>query len=243
METGERVRLQRVLAQAGFGSRRSCEELIAAGRVTVDGAVAQLGDRVDVDSAVVRVDGLRIPSAPALAYLVFNKPAGVVSTMDDPQGRRTLADYVADRPERLFHVGRLDAATEGLLLLTNDGELAHRLAHPRYSVPKTYVAEVRGSVAKGLGARLRDGVELDDGPAAVDEFTVLERARGRTLVRLTLHEGRNRIVRRMLAAVGHPVERLVRTTVGPVSLGDLPPGSLRDLTTQEVGVLYQAVGL
>ncbi|MBO0828892.1 MAG: rRNA pseudouridine synthase [Streptosporangiales bacterium] len=239
----EPVRLQRVLARAGFGSRRSCEDLIAAGRVSVDGDVAHLGDRVDVDTAVVRVDGLRIPSAPELVYLVFNKPMGVVSTMDDPQGRPTLADYVADRPERLFHVGRLDAATEGLLLLTNDGDLAHRLAHPRYSVPKTYVAEVRGSVARDLGPRLREGVELDDGPAAVDEFTVLERGRGRTLVRITLHEGRNRIVRRMLAAVEHPVERLVRTDVGPVSLGDLPPGTLRDLTTQEVGRLYQAVAL
>lgn len=237
------VRLQRVLAQAGFGSRRLCEDLIAAGRVTVDGEDAYLGMRVDATTVVVRVDGMRIPSAPDLAYLALNKPPGVVSTMSDPEGRPCLAEYVDDREERLFHVGRLDTATEGLLLLTNDGELANRLAHPSHGVRKTYVADVRGNVPRRLGAQLREGVELDDGPVAVDAFKVVERGQGRTLVELVIHEGRNRIVRRLLAEVGHPVERLVRTRVGPVALGDLPPGSLRDLTTQEVGLLYQEVGL
>lgn len=242
-ETGTVVRLQRVLAHAGFGSRRSCEDLIAAGRVTVDGDVAQLGARLDPAMVVVRVDGMRIPSAPDLAYLALNKPPGVVSTMDDPQGRPCLADYVHDRTARLFHVGRLDTATEGLLLLTNDGELAHRLAHPAHGVQKTYVAEVRGTVPNRLGARLREGVQLDDGPARVDDFRIVERGRRRTLVELVLHGGRNRIVRRLLAAVDHPVQRLVRTRMGPISLGDLPPGQLRDLTTQEVGLLYQEVEL
>lgn len=237
------IRLQRVLAQAGFGSRRACEDLIAAGRVTVDGVVAVLGARVDENTAVVRVDGMRIPSAPDLAYLALNKPTGVVSTMADPEGRADLSDYVGDRPERLFHVGRLDTATEGLLLLTNDGELANRLAHPSYGVRKTYVAEVTGTVANRLGDRLRAGVELDDGPVVVDEFRIVQRASGRTLVELVLHEGRNRIVRRLLAAVDHPVTRLVRTRVGPVALGDLPSGTLRDLTTREVGLLYQEVDL
>ncbi|MGH3097031.1 MAG: pseudouridine synthase [Streptosporangiales bacterium] len=237
------TRLQRVLAQAGFGSRRSCEELIAAGRVTVDDEVATLGARVDVASAVVRVDDMRIPSAPDLAYLAFNKPAGVVSTMADPEGRACLTDYVHDRPERLFHVGRLDTATEGLLLLTNDGTLAHRLAHPSHGVQKTYLAHVRGSVRGNLGQTLRSGIELDDGPAAVDDFRVVDRGSGATLVELTLHMGRNRIVRRLLAAAGYPVERLARTRVGPVALGDLRQGMLRDLTTREVGLLYQEVGL
>lgn len=237
------VRLQRVLAQAGFGSRRSCEDLIAAGRVTVDGVVAVLGARVDQSAVIVRVDGLRIPSAPDQVYLALNKPVGVVSTMDDPQGRRCLAEYVRDIDARLFHVGRLDTATEGLLLLTNDGDLAHRLAHPSHGVHKTYVADVRGNVPNRLGARLRDGVELDDGPVQVDGFRVLERNPGRTLVELVLHEGRNRIVRRLLAEVGHPVERLVRTRFGPVELANLPPGHTRDLTTAEVGSLYQEVDL
>ncbi|MQA01317.1 MAG: pseudouridine synthase [Streptosporangiales bacterium] len=242
-DTGAAVRLQRVLAQAGFGSRRACEDLIADGRVTVDGVVAVLGAKVDPGAVIVRVDGLRIPSAPDQVYLALNKPPGVVSTMDDPEGRRCLAGFVHEVPARLFHVGRLDTPTEGLLLLTNDGDLAHRLAHPSHGVQKTYVAEVRGNVPNRLGERLREGVELEDGMARVDEFTVVERNPGRTLVELVLHEGRNRIVRRLLAEVGHPVQRLVRTKFGPVELGNLPPGRTRDLTTAEVGSLYQEVGL
>lgn len=238
------VRLQKVLAQAGYGSRRACEQIIAAGRVTVDGVVVrELGVRVDPRRAVVHVDGRRLQLDPSLVTLALNKPAGVVSTMHDPQGRPSLAQYVADRPERLFHVGRLDAETEGLLLLTNDGELANRLAHPSYEVPKTYLATVRGRVRPSLGTVLREGVELDDGPVRVDSFRVVDTAPGRTMVEVVLHEGRNRIVRRMFDAVGHPVLRLVRTQLGPVRLGRLRPGTTRVLDRDELGSLMSAVGL
>jgi 23S rRNA pseudouridine2605 synthase len=238
------VRLQKVLAQAGVGSRRACEELIEAGRVEVDGVqVRSQGLRVDPASAVIRVDGLRIATTPGTVYLALNKPRGVVSTMTDPHGRPCLGDYVAQRAERLFHVGRLDADTEGVILLTNDGELAHRLAHPSYGVPKTYLAQVPGPIPRGIGRQLRAGVELEDGPAAVDSFRVVGTAAGRAMVEVTLHEGRNHIVRRLLEAVGHPVERLVRTRVGPVPLGDLRPGRMRPLTQRELGELFAAVGL
>lgn len=236
-----RIRLQKVLAAAGVGSRRACEELIEAGRVEVDGVlVTEQGMRVDPTVAVVRVDGQRISVAPGQVYLAANKPLGMVSAMSDPQGRPTLADLVADRPERLFHVGRLDADTEGLLLLTNDGDLAQRLSHPSYEVRKTYLAEVEGSVPKGLARRLLAGIELDDGPVVPDAFRVVDRLADRTLVELVLHEGRNRIVRRLLAEVGHPVVRLVRTRVGSVALGDLEPGEVRHLTRDELAALYVA---
>ena len=238
------IRLQKVLAQAGYGSRRACELLIEAGRVEVDGVrVRELGLRVDPRRQAVHVDGLRVQVDESLVYLAFNKPLGVVSTMDDPQGRPTLADYVADRTERLFHVGRLDADTEGLILLTNDGELAHRLAHPSYEVPKTYLAEVAGPVARDLGKRLREGVELEDGPARADSFKVVDARPGKALVEVVLHEGRNHIVRRMLAAAGAPVEQLVRTQVGPIRLGDLRTGRLRALNRTEVGSLMASVGM
>jgi 23S rRNA pseudouridine2605 synthase len=240
----EGVRLQKVLAQAGIGSRRACEELIEAGRVEVDGVrVRSQGMRVDPGTAVIRVDGMRISTSPDTVYLALNKPRGVVSTMTDPQGRPSLGDYVAQRRERLFHVGRLDADTEGLILLTNDGELAHRLSHPSYEVLKTYLAQVPAPIPRGLGRRLRDGVELEDGPAKADAFRVVSSAAGRAMVEIVLHEGRNHIVRRMLAAVGHPVERLVRTRVGPVPLGDLRPGKMRPLTRDELGKLFAAVEL
>jgi pseudouridine synthase len=238
------VRLQKVLAAAGVGSRRSCEEMIGAGRVEVDGEVVRrFGARVDPKTQVIRVDGKRIPASEDLVYLALNKPAGVLSTMSDDRGRRTIADLVADHGERLFHVGRLDYETEGLILLTNDGELAHRLAHPRYGVLKTYLAEVRGPVPKDLGRRLTSGVELDDGIAAADRFRVVDQAGQRVLVEITLHEGRKHVVRRMLAQAGHPVIRLVRTQVGPVSLGSLRPGSSRRLSVAEVGNLYATVGM
>src|ERR687897_2541726 len=193
----EGLRLQKVLATAGLGSRRACEELIAAGRVSVDGkTVREQGMRIDPRTAVVAVDGSRINVRDDLVYLALNKPRGVLSTMNDPQGRPTVGDYVAERDLRLFHVGRLDADTEGLLLLTNDGELAHRLTHPSFEVPKTYLATVLGTVPRGLGRKLRDGIELDDGPAHVDDFAVVDAVPGKTLVKLTLHEGRKRIVRR-----------------------------------------------
>jgi len=238
------VRLQKVLAEAGVGSRRHCEELIGAGRVEVDGeTVRRFGARVDPDHQVIRVDGKRIPAKPGLVYLAFNKPPKVLTAMSDPRGRRTVADFLGDREERLFHIGRLDYDTEGLMLLTNDGELAHRLAHPSFEVAKTYLADVNGPVPRDLGRRLMTGVELDDGVATADRFRLIDRSGQRALVEIILHEGRKHVVRRMLAATGHPVSRLVRTDVGPIRLGNLKPGTSRELTTSEIGELYAAVGL
>jgi 23S rRNA pseudouridine2605 synthase len=238
------VRLQKVLAAAGVGSRRHCEELIGAGRVEVDGQIVRrFGARVDPENQVIRVDGKRIPARQDIVYLAFNKPRGVLTAMSDDRGRKTIVDFLGDRAERLYHVGRLDYDTEGLMLLTNDGELAHRLAHPSYEVAKTYWAEVPGPVPRDLGRRLQAGVELDDGVAVADKFRVLEQSGNRAMVEITLHEGRKHIVRRMLDEVGHPVSRLLRTTVGPVKLGSLRPGVTRDLSTKEIGELYAAVGL
>jgi len=238
------VRLQRVLAAAGLGSRRACELLIEEGRVEVDGALVRTqGMRVDPDKAVIRVDGMRIASAPDHVYLALNKPRGVVSTMSDPQGRPSLEEFVGDRSARLFHVGRLDTDTEGLLLLTNDGELAHRLSHPSYEVVKVYLAEVQGPIARDVGKRLKDGVELDDGIARADRFRIVHSSGGRYMIEVSLHEGRKHVVRRMLDAVGHPVSRLVRTDVGPISIGNLKPGKHRKLSQQEIGELFKAVGL
>ncbi len=247
MADGEGVRLQKVLSQAGVASRRVAEKMIRDGRVAVDGrVVTELGTRVDPDTADIRVDGSRIVLDDAMVYLAVNKPRGMHSTMSDDLGRPCIGDLVEHRVrgnKNLFHVGRLDADTEGLLLLTNDGELAHRLMHPSFEVPKTYLATVNGSVPRGLGKMLRAGVELDDGPVALDDFAVVDAVPGRTLLRVTLHEGRKRIVRRLLASVGFPVQELVRTDIGTVTLGDQRPGSIRVLTRKEVGELYQAVGL
>jgi 23S rRNA pseudouridine2605 synthase len=244
MNDAEGIRLQKVLAAAGLGSRRACEQLIAEGRVSVDGeTVRGQGRRVDPANDVVRVDGMRITAPTDSVHFALNKPRGMVTTMTDPEGRPTVGDLVEGRKERLFHVGRLDAETEGLLLLTNDGELAHRLTHPSYVVPKTYLAEVAGPMARDVGRRLRAGVDLDDGLVRVDGFRLVDSSAGRVLVEIVLHEGRKHVVRRLLAEVGHPVERLVRTQVGPVRLGDQRPGKLRPLSTQEVGALYAAVGL
>ncbi|MFT4043201.1 MAG: pseudouridine synthase [Gordonia sp. (in: high G+C Gram-positive bacteria)] len=241
------VRLQKVLAQAGVASRRGAEEMIAAGRIEVDGEiVTEQGLRINPDTAVIRVDGARVIIDENRQYLALNKPKGWQSTMADDQGRPCVGDIVAERVmsgQRLFHVGRLDADTEGLLLLTNDGELAHRLMHPSFEVPKTYLATVRGEVPRGLNRVLRGGVELDDGPVAVDSFAILGVNEGQSLVRLALHEGRNRIVRRLMDEVGFPVLSLVRTHIGTVALGEQRPGSLRVLGRDEVGSLYKAVGL
>ncbi len=238
------VRLQKLLAAAGVGSRRTCENLITAGRVVVDGqVVTELGVRIDPDRQTVHVDGVRVQLDESRVYLAFNKPLGVVSTMNDDLGRVSLADYVGNRPERLFHVGRLDADTEGLLLLTNDGDLAHRLQHPAYGVLKTYLAQIPGPVPRELGKRLREGVELEDGPVAVDSFKVVDSQPGRALIEVVLHEGRKHVVRRMLDEVGHPVITLVRTQVGPIRLGDLKSGRTRKLGADEVGKLYAAAGL
>jgi 23S rRNA pseudouridine2605 synthase len=238
----EGVRLQKVLAAAGLGSRRACEGLIAAGRVSVDGKVVRgQGMRVDPRTAVVTVDGARVNVRDDIVHLALNKPRGVLSTMSDPEGRPTVGDYVAERSQRLFHVGRLDAETEGLLLLTNDGELAHRLTHPSFEVPKTYLAEVPGPIPRSLGRRLREGVELEDGLVKVDSFSVVDVAAGRAVVELVLHEGRNHLVRRLLEAVDHPVSRLVRTAIGPVKLGHQRQGTVRKLTQREIGDLYALV--
>ncbi|MGH3979984.1 MAG: pseudouridine synthase [Pseudonocardiaceae bacterium] len=238
------VRLQKVLAQASVASRRAAEQMIAAGRVSVDGVVVrEMGVRVDPQQAVIHVDGMRLELRSDVVHLALNKPRGVHSTMSDDRGRPCVGDYVAGRAQRLFHVGRLDADTEGLLLLTNDGELAHRLMHPSYQVLKTYLAEVPAPVPRELGRQLRAGVELDDGPVAVDSFRLLQALPGRALVEVVLHEGRKHVVRRLLAEVGHPVERLVRTAVGELRLGEQHPGTVRELSRAEVGSLYRAVGL
>lgn len=243
----EGVRLQKVLSQAGIASRRVAERMITDGRIEVDGkVVTELGTRVNPDTADIRVDGTRIVLDNSMVYLAINKPRGMHSTMSDDRGRPCVGDLVEHRVrgnKKLFHVGRLDADTEGLLLLTNDGELAHRLMHPSFEVPKTYLATVTGSVPRGLGRTLRTGVELEDGPVALDGFAVVDAVPGRTLVRVVLHEGRKRIVRRLLDHVGFPVQSLVRTDIGAVTLGDQRPGSIRPLTRKEVGDLYKAVGL
>jgi 23S rRNA pseudouridine2605 synthase len=237
-------RLQKVLARAGVASRRASEELIAAGRVEVDGKVVrEQGTRVDAESAVIRVDGVRVSVSSTLVYLVLNKPVGVISAMSDPEGRPCLADFVTGQPDRLFHVGRLDVDTEGLILLTNDGTFAHRLAHPSFEVPKTYVAEIAAPVPRDLGRRLKAGIELDDGPVRFDGFRVLSSVGARAMVELVLHEGRNHVVRRSLESVGHPVLRLVRTAVGAVQLGELRPGRVRPLNSKELGALFAAVDL
>ena len=232
----EGERLQKVLARVGIGSRRVCEDLIAEGRVTVDGEVAVLGRRVDVETALIELDGAPIGVRPDLVHYLLNKPAGVVTTADDPQGRPTVVGLVPAEP-RVFPVGRLDVDTEGLLLLTNDGELAHRLTHPSFGVEKEYVAELEGSPSRAALRRLREGVELDDGTTAPARAALLEPS----LVRLTVHEGRNRQVRRMCDAVGHPVVRLIRTRIGPLADRSLAPGAWRELTGDEVRSLQRAV--
>lgn len=240
----EGVRLQKLMAAGGVGSRRVCENLIEQGRVEVDGqVVTELGVRINPRTQVVHVDGVRVNLDEERVYLAFNKPKGVVTTMHDELGRISLADYVGNREERLFHVGRLDADTEGLLLLTNDGDLAHRLQHPAYGVLKTYVATIRGPVQRDVGKRLREGVELDDGPVSVDSFRIVDHQPGKAMVEVVLHEGRKHVVRRMLEAVGHPVLELVRTEVGPIRLADLKSGRMRRLNKAEIGALYKAAGL
>ncbi|MEU7833036.1 pseudouridine synthase [Nonomuraea sp. NPDC049129] len=238
------VRLQKVLAQAGVASRRACEEMIGDGRVTVNGQVVRrFGAKVDPAAQVIHVDGKRIPTAPDLVYYALNKPIGVVSTMDDPQGRPCLADYVEELAPRLFHVGRLDTETEGLLLLTNDGELANRLTHPSYGVQKKYWAKVPGPIPRDLSRRLKQGIELEDGLAKIDSFSIVQEHGQQALVEVVLHEGRNHIVRRLLEEAGHRVIDLARIEFGPVKLGRTKAGTVRALSLKEVGELYAAVKL
>lgn len=246
-------RLQKVLAHAGVASRRACEQLIADGRVSVDGVtVTEAGVRVDPLTQEIRVDGSRILTNPELITLMLHKPAGVVTTMEDPEGRPTVAqygrDYLTEHPElpdslRLVHVGRLDTETEGLLLLSNDGELSHRLMHPSFEIAKTYVAIVEGQVEPWVPRKLRRGIELEDGEAKADRVTVKDSGPRGSIVEITLHSGKNRIVRRMLDAVGHPVTRLARTRLGPLRLGNLRPGQTRPLSGEEIAALQKEVGL
>ncbi|WP_417233908.1 pseudouridine synthase [Arthrobacter sp.] len=238
------VRLQKVLANAGVASRRVSEEMITAGRVEVNGEiVTELGIRVDPATTSIHVDGMRIQLNETMRYYAFNKPRGVVSTMEDPEGRPCIADYLRKKSERLFHVGRLDVNTEGLLLLTNDGELANRLTHPSYEVPKTYLVQVPGPMAHGIGAQMKAGIALEDGMAKVDSFKLVDSTPGKVLVEVILHSGKNRIVRRLFDAVGHPVKRLVRVQMGPIKLGDQKQGTIRQLGHHEVGHLLAGVGM
>lgn len=239
------VRLQKVLAEAGYGSRRKAEDLITDGRVTVDGVpVLELGVRVDPAKNVIHVDGMRVQLDTSKITLAANKPLGMISAMEDAEGRPTLSDLVRNREERLFHVGRLDADSEGLILLTNDGELANRLAHPKYEVPKTYLVTISGGeLYPRLVRSLLDGVDLEDGRARMDKVKIVQALGDTTMVEVVLHEGRNRIVRRMFDAVGRPVERLVRTRIGPIALGEQRPATTRVLNKTELGSLMAAVDL
>lgn len=238
------IRLQKVISQAGIASRRHAEKLITSGRVRVDGQVVrQLGVRVDPSKQEIYVDGDRVFIEDDQVTIALNKPVGVVSTMDDPDGRPCLADFTAEYPHRLYHVGRLDTDTAGLILLTNDGELSHRLMHPSWEVPKTYVATVSGEVPRGLRKKLLRGITVDDGPVAVEDFAIKDHYGDLTLVEITLHEGRNRIVRRILEQVGFPVVELVRTQFGPVHIGRLHPGVTRRIDGDVLRELYRCVEL
>lgn len=232
-------RLHKVIANAGLASRRRAEQLIAAGRVTVDGKRATIGQRVDRATAAIEVDGVPLPVRPDLVYLLTYKPAGVVSTAADPQGRPTVVE-LADADRRVFPVGRLDTDSEGLLLLTNDGDLTFRIAHPSTGFPKTYSVLVEGKVAPSVGRRLVRGVELDDGMATAAAARVIDRRPDRSLMEIVMTHGRKREIRRMCAAVGHPVIRLVRTAIGPLTDPRLAPGDVRPLTFDEVRSLYAA---
>lgn len=236
---GERIRLQKALSRAGLMSRRRAEELIAAGRVTINGRRAILGDRVDPDIDRVEIEGVPLPLAPDLVTYLVYKPVGVISTTTDPRGRPTVVDLVPAEP-RVWPVGRLDADSEGLILLTNDGELTNRVTHPRYGITKTYVALVEGAVSRRVLRRLEEGVELEDGIARALRARLLERSADRSLLELVMGEGRNREVRRMAEAVGYPVRRLVRTAIGPLRDPNLQPGAHRRLTPQEITALYRA---
>jgi len=233
LHTGDR--LQKVLARTGVGSRRVCEDLIVDGRVTVNGEVPVLGRRVDTAVDVIELDGVPLPVRPGLVHYLVNKPAGVVSTAEDTHGRPTVVGLVPEEP-RVFPVGRLDRDSEGLIIVTHDGELTHRLTHPSYGVPKEYLVQVEGEPSPGAVRQLREGVDLEDGPTAPARVAVVSAS----LLRMVIHEGRNRQIRRMCEAVGHPVVRLVRTRIGPLADPSLPPGSYRPLTFDEVRGLAAA---
>lgn len=239
------VRLQKLMAQAGVASRRVCEQMIEEGRVTVNGEqVTELGVRVNPDEVTVHVDGISIQTDDKLVYMAFNKPAGVVSTMDDPDGRPCINDFLrSSMNHRVFHVGRLDVETEGLLLLTNDGELANRLTHPSYEVEKTYLVQVRGPVEQGIGEEMKKGIRLEDGVSRVDSFKLVDSTPGHVLIEVQIHSGKNRIIRRLFDAVGYPVEKLVRVEMGPVRIGSQKQGTIRNLSKVEIGELLASVDM
>lgn len=239
------VRLQKLMAQAGVASRRVCEMMIREGRVVVDDEIiTELGVRVDPRTSHIQVDGVTIQTDDSKVYYAFNKPEGVIATMEDPEGRPCISDYLnPQKKERIFHVGRLDVATEGLLLLTNDGELANRLTHPSYEVPKKYLVQVRGPMEHGVGHEMKKGIRLEDGVARVDDFRLVDSTPGHLLVEVTIHSGKNRIVRRLFDAVGHPVEKLVRIEMGPVRIGSQKQGTVRNLSKVEIGSLLASVGM
>jgi 23S rRNA pseudouridine2605 synthase len=240
----EGIRLQKVIAQAGLASRREAEQMIVDRRIEVNGQlVTELGTRVNPDTDVIRVDGSRIPTARRHVYLVLNKPRGVVSTMEDPQGRATLHDYLPRKSPRLFHVGRLDVDTEGLIVLTNDGDFAQRLSHPSFEIDKVYLVEVDSVMGNHELKKLAQGVKLEDGFIKPDKVKLVSRSGSKTMIEITLHSGKNRVVRRMLGAVGFEIHRLARTRVGPIRLGNLPSGETRPLTIQETGQLLDSAGL
>ncbi|GAA6123180.1 pseudouridine synthase [Bifidobacterium psychraerophilum] len=244
-DSAHAIRLQKVLAQAGFGSRRKCEQIITEGRVEVDGElVTELGSRVDPGSQKIRVDGSRIHINNRHVTLALNKPKKVLSTMDDPKGRFTLRDIIGDKYERVFHMGRLDYDSEGLILMTDDGELSQHVMHPKYEVAKTYIATLEGKIGGNVCRRLvTQGVHLDDGQITLDHCAIIDQSREHTIVKVVLHSGKNRIVRRLFGAVGFPVKRLVRTQIGPIKLGDVKPGAYRVLSSVEVKSLEKEVGL
>lgn len=241
----EGVRLQKLMASAGVASRRVCEEMIEEGRVTVnDQLVTELGVRVDPTKVSIQVDGMTIQTNDKLVYMVFNKPKGVVSSMEDPDGRPCISNFLrSSMTERVFHVGRLDVETEGLLLLTNDGELANRLTHPSYEVPKTYLVQVPGPMEPGIGAAMKKGLRLEDGVTRVDEFKLVDSTPGHVLVEVTIHSGKNRIIRRMFEQVGYPVEKLVRVEMGPLHIGSQKQGTVRNLSKVEIGKLLASVDM
>lgn len=240
-----RIRLQKVLAQAGFGSRRKCEQIITEGRVEVDGnLVTELGSRVDPKTQKILVDGSRIHINDKHVTLALNKPRRVLSAMEDRKGRWTLRDIIGDKYERVFHMGRLDYDSEGLILMTDDGELSQHVMHPKYEVAKTYIVTVEGKLSGNVCRRLvRTGVKLDDGWIKLDKCSVLDHNREYTMLRVVLHSGRNRIVRRVFGAIGFPVKRLIRTQIGPIKLGEMKPGTYRVLSPVEVKSLEKEVGL
>lgn len=238
------IRLQKLLALSGVGSRRKCEELMLDEEVEVNGEIiTRLGTKVDPTVDVIRVSGKRLPPVSSKVYLAFNKPFGVTSTMSDPHAERTLAEFVADREERLYNVGRLDVETTGLLLLTNDGDFAQKVAHPSFEVVKTYVAEVEGMVYPRTKKELLAGVVLDDGPVEVHTVRVIESFKTKSIIEVSIHDGRKHVVRRLLAEVGHPVTKLMRTQIGPVKLAKLKTGEMRNLTADELGTLLDSAKL